>query len=313
MSNMQKLLQTKEKIIDFIKQKGPELPVRIANSIGVSNLFTAAFMSELVSEQKLKISSMRIGSSPLYYITGQEEQLQKYTDYLNHKEKEAFNLLKQNTILQDSEQEPAIRVALRSIKDFAVPIQIKDKEEIKIFWKIHTLSNEEAKQKIEQILNPIKQKPAVPQEKEIAPIKEIKQEESKKAEKKVEATLDIFAAPKEKPAKKDKTPKPITSEFLTNIKSILEEKNFEILVELLVKKKEYSAKVRTDTHLGKQEFYLTAKDKKKITTEDIVSALQKSQAEKMPALILSPGEIDKKAQDYYKEWRNLIKHEKIRI
>ena len=38
---------------------------------------------------------------------------------------------------------------------------------------------------------------------------------------------------------------------------------------------------------------------------------QRAQAEKMPALIISPGEIDKKAQDYYKEWSNLIKHQKI--
>ena len=116
MPDMQKLLQTKERIVEIIKQRGPEIPVRIANTIGTNNLFTAAFMSELVSEQRLKISNMRVGASPLYYIPGQEEQLQKYTDYLNHKEKEAFNLLKQNSVLQDSEQEPAIRVALHSIK-----------------------------------------------------------------------------------------------------------------------------------------------------------------------------------------------------
>src|SRR3989344_913942 len=154
MPDMQKLLQTKERIIEIIKQRGPEIPVRIANAIGTNNLFTSAFMSDLVSEQRLKISSMRVGASPLYYIQGQEEQLQKYIDYLNHKEKEAFNLLKQNSVLQDSEQEPAIRVALRSIKDFAVPIQTIDKGETKIFWKLHTLSNETAKDIIEQKLNP---------------------------------------------------------------------------------------------------------------------------------------------------------------
>jgi len=39
--------------------------------------------------------------------------------------------------------------------------------------------------------------------------------------------------------------------------------------------------------------------------------LQKAQSEKMPALIISPGEVDKKAQEYYKEWSNLIKHQKL--
>ena len=311
MPDMQKLLQTKEQIVELIKQRGPELPVRIANSIGVNNLFTAAFMSELVSEQKLKMSNMRVGSSPLYYIQGQEEQLQKYTNYLNHKEKEAFNLLKQNSILQDSEQEPAIRVALRSIKDFAVPIQIKDKEETKIFWKLHIITNETAKDLIEQKLNP------KPIKKET--IEEKKEQETPKAEiieeKKEKQTLiekeKSISQFSEKKTKKPKISKPATSEFLTGLKEVLLAKNIEITQEISSKKKELLAKVRTDTPFGKQEFYLAAKEKKKITTDDIISALQKAQAEKMPALIMSTGDIDKKAQDYYKEWRNLIKHEKI--
>ncbi len=286
---MQKVLQTKERIMELIRQRGPELPVRIANTIKLSNIFTAAFMSELISEQKLKISNMRVGASPLYYIQGQEEQLQKYTDYLNHKEKEAFNLLKQNSILQDSEQEPAIRVALRSIKDFAVPLQIIDKGETKIFWKIHTLTNEMAKNIVEQKLNP-------------PPInKEIKKEKITNEE-----ILE------EKLTKKPKLQKSTSSEFLNGLKEILLEKNIEITQEIFAKKKEFVAKVRTDTPFGKQEFYLVAKEKKKITTDDLVCALQRAQAEKMPALILSTGEIDKKAHDYHKEWKNLIKHEKIR-
>ena len=299
---MQKVLQTKERILEVIRQRGPELPVRIANTIGVSNLFTAAFMSELVGEQKLKLSNMRVGSSPLYYIIGQEEQLQKYTDHLNHKEKEAFRNLKENKILEDDKLEPAIRVALRSIKDFAIPIQIINNSETKIFWKIHTLDNNGAKEIIEQIISPkiekvvkekIIEKTKLPEEKVVENIIE---------EKKVE----IINIHKEKQAIKE-----ISSPFIINIKKILDNKNFKVLSEILVKKKEYVAKVLADTHLGKQEVYLVAKDKKKITIDDFVNTIQKSQSEKMQALILSPGEIDKKALSYYKEWQNLIKHEKI--
>ncbi|MGV8142365.1 MAG: hypothetical protein ACP5NS_01870 [Candidatus Pacearchaeota archaeon] len=309
MPDMQKVLQIKERILEVVRQRGPELPVRIANTIGVNNLFTAAFMSELVGEQKLKISHMRVGSSPLYYIIGQEEQLQKYTDYLNHKEKEAFKTLKENKILNEEELEPAIRVALKNIKDFAIPLQITNNAQTKVFWKIHTLSNDEAKNIIESKLNPKIQKV----EEKIIQKEEIKEEvieEKTPLAKKVDDNLDIFESPKEKIVKKQIT-KEISSHFLTNIKAILEEKKFEVLTELLVKKKEYSAKIRAETHLGKQEFYLVAKEKKKITADDLSLALQKAQAEKMPALIFSTGEIDKKAKEYYTEWRNLIKHEKI--
>ena len=56
---MQKLLQIKEKIVETIRQRGPELPVRIASLIGQNNLFTSAFMSELAGEQRIKISNMK--------------------------------------------------------------------------------------------------------------------------------------------------------------------------------------------------------------------------------------------------------------
>lgn len=300
MPDMQKVLETKNRIISTIKQRGPELPVRVASAIGQSNLFTAAFMAELVSEQKLKLSSMKVGGSPLYYIEGQEEQLQKYTEYLNHKEKEAFKLLKEKEILQDSEQEPAIRVALRSIKDFAVPLKILDKSEEKIFWKLHTIQNDKAKEIIENLISPKEKQDKKPEVKE-----EVKQDEKVETEKEEEKI--------EKKEAKTQKQKEITSNFLASIKEELSKKNYEILQEILTKKKEFTAKIKINTEFGQQNLYLVAKDKKKITLEDIVNTLQKSQAEKMPALIISPGDIDKKALEYYKEWSNLIKHQKLNL
>lgn len=309
MTDIQKVLQTKQKIIDHIRLKGPELPVRVAAAVGMSNLFTAAFMSELISEQKLKISNMRVGSSPLYYIEGQESQLQNYTEYLNHKEKEAFRKLKESQILQDEELEPAIRIALRSIKDFAVPLQIMHNNEQKIFWKIHTLNTNEAKEMIDQKLNPKKEITRTNVQEKITENKEDLETQKVESSKK---EITLFES-KEKKRPQKTQEKEVNYPFINAIKEILVEKNFEILSEILVKKKEFIAKVRTDTPIGKQEIYLVAKDKKKINIEDLVSLSQKSQSEKMPTLILSNGEIDKKAQDYYKEWRNLIKHEKIKF
>ena len=304
---MQKLLETKERIIEVIKKNGPELPVRVANAIGNNNIFTAAFMSELVGEQKLKISNMRVGSSPLYYISGQEAQLQKYSNYLNNKEKEAFNLLKQNNVLEDSQLEPAIRVALRHIKDFATPIQIIDKGETKIFWKLHTLTNEKAKELIEKVINP----PIKKQEKAVITEQKI-EEMSKKQE--VKEIIQSHIVKEENPIiqiKKAPKLKEINSPFLDNINKLLIEKEYEITKEISIKKKEFTGKIKMQTILGIQEFYLVAKDKKKITLEDLVSTLQKANAEKMPALIISPGDIEKKAQEYFKEWNNLIKHQKV--
>ena len=312
MLDMQKLLQIKEKIVETIRQRGPELPVRIASLIGQNNLFTSAFMSELAGEQRIKISNMKVGSSPLYYISGQEEQLQKYTEHLNHKEKETFKLLKEKEILQDSEQEPAIRIALRSIKDFAVQINIRDKGEEKIFWKLHTIPNEKAKEIIERMLTPIKQNIQEIKQEKIEQIPEVnlenKQEKIIEKETVQEMPLAINTSLK-KPTKI----KEINSDFIEKVRENMQKMQYEIINEYLIKKKELSGKLKIKTTFGDQELYFIAKDKKKITLDDLVNTLQKAQADKMPAIILSTGEIDKKALNYYKEWNNLIKHQKIKI
>ena len=109
----------KDKIISFLETNGPSLPVHIAKHINTNMLFASAFLSELLSNKKLKITNLRVGSSPVYYIPGQEKGLEKYAQYFKSKEREAYELLRERKFLIDSEQDPAIRVALRAIKDFA--------------------------------------------------------------------------------------------------------------------------------------------------------------------------------------------------
>ena len=104
-------------------------------------LFTSAFLSELYSDKKIKISAMKVGGSPLYFVPGHENQLEKYSQYLGSKEKEAYDLLQKNKILKDSEQQPAIRVALRALHDFAIPF--KNNEDI--YWRYLTFSENDVK------------------------------------------------------------------------------------------------------------------------------------------------------------------------
>ena len=137
----------REKILSILRMKGPTIPVYISQEIGTSMLFTSAFLSELLSDKLIKISNMRVGNSPIYFIAGQEPQLEKFSHYLKSKEKEAFLLLQESKFLKDSEQSPAIRVALRSIKDFAFHFR-KNNE---IFWRYLTAPESEFKQEITPI------------------------------------------------------------------------------------------------------------------------------------------------------------------
>src|SRR3990167_1477189 len=137
---IQNTSEIKEKIISVLKERGPSLPIQISREVELSPLFASAFLSELFSEKRIKFSHLRVGNSPVYFVQGQEPLMEKFSDYLKSKEKEAFNLLRERKFLKDGEQQPAIRVALREIKDFAIPFRNQDGE---IFWRYFTESEED--------------------------------------------------------------------------------------------------------------------------------------------------------------------------
>jgi len=138
---------TREKILSILRMRGPNIPVHIAKETGLSMLFASAFLSELLSDKLIKMSHMRVGNSPIYYVQGQESQLEKFSSYLKSKEREAFLLLQERKFLKDSEQTPAIRVALREIKDFAFSF----KRNNEIFWRYLTSKESEFKMEIKSI------------------------------------------------------------------------------------------------------------------------------------------------------------------
>jgi len=302
----QKLGETKERMISFMKIKGPSLPVQLASHIQMSPLFTSAFLSEMFAEKRIKISNMRVGSSPLYYLAGQEAMLDNFIQFLNNKEKEAFSLLKEKKLLEDSALSPPIRVAIKEIRDFAVPIKIRMDNEVKLFWRYHQTSEDE----IRKIIQPISAPAPVPVKVEEKP--KVKEETVKQApeEKEVEADESQEQLAISAPALKKKG-KTIDSDFVNGLKEYLEAKDVEVLETISEKKKEFTAKVRIDTLFGKQEYYLVAKDKKNVNESDLSGALQKAQAEKMPALFMCAGELHKKAHPYLKDWKNLVKFEKL--
>ena len=114
----------KQIILNLIKKNGPCLPIHVSREMGVNTLFASAFLSEMLDDKEIMLTYMKMGGSPLYYLQGQEPLLEPFFKYLPGKEREAFLLLKKNRILQDDKQLPAIRVALRSLRDFAFPITV---------------------------------------------------------------------------------------------------------------------------------------------------------------------------------------------
>jgi hypothetical protein len=301
----------KEKIVSIIKSRGPSFPAHISSQVGMSILFTSAFLSELLSEKKLKISNMRVGSSPLYFIPGQEPLLERYSHSLKSREKDAFEMLKDKKFLVDNEQEPAIRVAIRAIKDFAIPFEKNDK----LYWRYLTASENElivkdSEKKIEK--------------------KEVKKDEPRSkteslassasetgSERKKEKDLGILEKPKpvkkKAPVKKKSAPKKKPSnngkndKFFNKVKEYLLEKEIEISDIISFSKDDLVLKVK-ENEVGSMVF---AYNKKRVNEEDIVKAHKKIADFGLGYSILCLGEPAKKTTNLIEAIKGLNNIENI--
>lgn len=298
----------KEKIISLLKQRGPSLPMRIANSTGLSSLFASAFLSELVSEKKIKISSMKIGNSPLYFLPEQKPQLENFTEHLNSKEKQAFDLLKEKKFLKDSEQEPAIRVALRTIRDFAIPFKRNDE----IFWRFYNIPEEEFKVK-ERPKEEIKEHKRTNKEKEIKKPEKQETETKEKPSEKKEKELDIFGKEEKSKPKKTKKRKKSSSKtkkekFFNNVKEYLDKESIR-LKDILNMGRNYIVLL---TEKNNQKKVLVAFNKKRINETDINKASKKAKEHNLQYILLSKGGPLKRIKSLRQDLKNLSEFKKIK-
>jgi len=289
-------MEINERILTIIKEKGPILPVQASKEINENILMASARLSELLTDKKIKISNLKVGGSPLYYLQGQENKLQNFTDNLNGMEKKAYDLLSQTKILKDSDQEPAIRVALRQIKDFAVPLQVIYDNRTEIFWKWYLIDNKGAELLIKEKLSikkeiipgktPEKPTERVSQEKLIKrPNDEIQKESTKKIKKTIDKNLFL---------------KEIHGFFNRNEINIIETKEIK-------KNSELDFIIELQTQIGNTKYFCKTKNKKKINEADLSSALIYAQSKNLPLLFLTNGILTKKTKEMLKnEFKNII-------
>ncbi|MBS3157776.1 hypothetical protein J4206_00640 [Candidatus Woesearchaeota archaeon] len=146
-------VNTKDQIIAIIRNHGPVIPKDLTKKLKIDTVFAGAHLSELVANKKLYVSTAKIGGSPVYFLPDQKDKLEMLYRYLNEKDKAAFDALKQSKILRDIEQSPLIRVALRSLKDFAIQLTVNLPSGQETFWKWHLLTKDEAEHIIKSKMN----------------------------------------------------------------------------------------------------------------------------------------------------------------
>ncbi|MFH0831887.1 MAG: hypothetical protein V1886_03430 [archaeon] len=282
--------EKKRKIAEIIGQRGPSLPIHVTKGAELSILFASAILSEMVSNRTLRVSNLKVGGSPLYYLPGQEPMLENFYTYLPSKEKEVFLLLQKHHVLEEESLLPALRVAIRNIKDFASQFSIKAEEGEKVFWRFNSFSHEEAVKSAEAALNKAR-KP--------------KKEAAKEA---------IAPDAAEKPVIRAEKPQPKRSEdeFTKKVHAFLEKEKIRILSEEESKKKSMIMKALVSSSIGDIEMLVIAKDKKSISENDIRVLLSYNQARRLPVLFLCDGNPSKKALAEIENFKSTLFLRKIR-
>jgi len=305
-------MDVKEDIVNFIQGNGPSTPIQVSKEIKMDSLFVSAHLSEMAANKKLKISSLKVGSTSLYYIPGQENQLENFVDSLNEKDKKTFSLLREKSVLREKEVDPLTRVSLKNIKDFAVPLKVSYGQDSEVFWKFYSLSNQDSEAIIKKQLSNKsdntktgERKQEIPkptpetqkqrhEEKEIH-VPSLEEKQKKPIDKKpVEKQLNL------KPKKE--TPKlrneAVESKFLDEIINYFNQKKIIVIEKDIIRKNsEIDFTIRVPSAVGSLIYYCKAKNKKRINEGDLSSTFITAQSKKLPVLFLTKGELTKRAKD----------------
>lgn len=135
---------SKDEVLSVLKRQGPLVPNDIKRVIKGDTLIFGAILSELSSRGLIRITNVKKGGSPFYYVPGQEKQLEKLVEYLNPKDQKTLRMLKEKKVLQDTTLELFERVSLRQIKDFALPFKLETTKGTLLFWRYYLVSDQEA-------------------------------------------------------------------------------------------------------------------------------------------------------------------------
>ncbi len=308
-----------DRILQFIRTGGPTTPSKVAKMINTDSLLASAHLSDLSSQKKVKVSNLKIGGTPLYYIPGQEERLYNFANgNINPKDFEVLEFLKEKKLLREQELELLPRVALRGLKDFAVPFNVTMHGETELFWKFYLVSDEERDQLVRQMLMPVAKE--LPAAKEVGVVQQsdsmLMQEQYERvsaqtklvAEELVraEATTEVkrevqereqekvVQKVKEKPRRKKVIEDTFSEDletFFKRLKIIIEQK------ETLRKNAEMNYFVKVPSVVGQMRYFCKAKNKAKCDERDLSAAYMEAQMKKLPLLFLYTDEMNKKAQE----------------
>jgi len=264
----------RDKILKYISENGPTLPVDIVKLTGGNSFISNAYLSELVDSKSILKSDELIGTANLYYLPGQENILQnKLTELIDFKKTaKNYQTKKVNETPDLIKKRIEFNERLREIEE-------REKQEIEEKPKEIEKPKIELKEKIE----PIRREIIIEKPKEIFnKIVEKIKPENRIIENKSEDSL------------------------FKNAINFLEENN-EIISKNMIDENTGNCIIKANSSVGPLKFYVNIMNKKRLTKSDIAEKYAESVEKKMPVIIITNAKIANTSKKYLQELGGFVR------
>jgi len=279
----------KSEIVGLIRSLGPIVPAEISSKLKVNSVIVSALLSELIREKVIKYSHKKVGSSPLYYIAGQEDRVRKrLLPELKIPERKIVEFFEENKLALRDGLAPQQRFMVDELEDFITKITLTINGEEKIFYKNYSVSEQELLKDMKNMksLKKGKVKEAVPQQKLFDSTADKKSGKKKEAV----ACLNFDNA---------------SDAFFRNYELIVLE------CEKVRKGSEANFIARNNKGIG-QDYFVKYYKKKNLAEKDINKAYAESLGAKKPCLIITTGKVNSKCEKLLADLGSYVKLIKIK-
>ena len=279
----------REKILNYISENGPTLPVDIVKLTGGDSLISNAYLSELVSSKEILKSDELVGTANIYYLPGQEDKLKNKLSELIDFKKTPKNF--------------------QTKKVVETPELIKRREDFNKRLKL--IEEREKKEKIvERPSSIIKKIIEIPKNSPKIEGKKIPVTDSEKIIEKPREIINKIVE-KVKP-KLNKTNYDDNKSLYHSAINFLENSN-EIISKNMIDENSGTCVIRVKSSVGPIKFYVNIINKKRLTKSDIAEKYAESIEKKMPVIIITNATIANTSKKYLKELGGLVRVKKINV
>jgi hypothetical protein len=147
------MLLTKDNLLRFVKQKKYVIPSDVSSEFETSTMIASAALSELAKDGSVKITHLKLSSSPYYYDKTQKEAIQDLADkHFSGHDLNLYKKLKESQILNSNSLSAAEQLATIKIRDFGIPLEIETNGKTLKFWVWYLRDLDETTKQIKEYL-----------------------------------------------------------------------------------------------------------------------------------------------------------------